>query len=466
MILPPEVEELIASLRAEIAALRAEVAELKRRLGQDSSTSSKPPSSDGLAKKPRIAGSLREASGKPSGGQKGHKGDTLRRVADPDRIVQHEASQCRHCRALLAPGMARSLEARQVFDLADRPLIVTEHRALIYRCARCWGVTRAPFPDGVIGPAQYGGRIKAAAIYLNVQQLLPEDRAAQALSDLFGAPRLCPASLTAWVGRRALDLERVHARIGARLAETKVRHLDETGFRVAGKLHWLHTTSSQTLTFYRAEEKRGAIPLDLKCGVVVHDGFLPYGALRQVEHALCNAHHLRELKALIELDGEAWATPMRDTLLAANAAVRQARETGATALAPEQVEAFVESYWAAVREGLAFHRALPKLARDPQSRGRLKHRPGFNLLTRFKTFKDDVLRFLVDFDVPFTNNLAEQDIRMTKVKMKISGAFRTLAGAKTFACLRSIVSTARKQGCDILQILAATPDQITQALLA
>ena len=226
----------------------------------------------------------------------------------------------------------------------------------------------------------------------------------------------------------------MYARIGARLAEAKVRHLDETGLRVAGKLHWLHTTSSQTLTFYRAEEKRSAIPLDLKSGVVVHDGFVPYGALRQVEHALCNAHHLRELKALIEFDGEAWATPMRDTLLAANAAVRQARETGATALAREQVEAFVESYWAAVREGLAFHRALPKLARNPQSRGRLKHRPGFNLLTRFKTFKDDVLRFLVDFDVPFTNNLAEQDIRMTKVKMKISGAFRTLAGAKNFAC--------------------------------
>lgn len=466
MILPPEVEELIASLRAEIAGLRAEVAELKRRLGQDSSTSSKPPSSDGLAKQPRIAGSLREVSGKPSGGQKGHKGDTLRRVADPDRIVRHEASHCRHCRALLAPEMARSLEARQVFDLVERPLIVIEHRALIYRCARCRGVTRALFPDGVIGPAQYGGRIKAAAIYLNVHQLLPEDRAAQALSDLFGAPRLCPASLTAWVGRRALDLERVHARIGARLAEAKVRHLDETGFRVAGKLHWLHTTSSQTLTFYRAEEKRGAVPLELRSGVVVHDGFLPYGALGQVEHALCNAHHLRELKALIEFDGEAWATPMRDTLLAANAAVRQARETGATALAPEQVEAFVERYWAAVREGLAFHRALPKLARNPQSRGRLKHRPGFNLLTRFKTFKDDVLRFLVDFDVPFTNNLAEQDIRMTKVKMKISGAFRTLAGAKKFACLRSIVSTARKQGCGILQILAATPDQITQALLA
>ncbi len=246
----------------------------------------------------------------------------------------------------------------------------------------------------------------------------------------------------------------------------RVRHLDETGLRVAGKLHWLHTTSSEAFTLYRAEEKRGAVPLGLTGGVVVHDGFLPYARLAGVEHALCNAHHLRELKALIEIDHEAWATPMRDALLAANAAVRKAREAGARALAPDQIKAFVERYWAAVREGLAFHRALPALPRDPKSRGRVKHRPGFNLLTRFKAFKDDVLRFMIDFDIPFTNNLAEQDIRMTKVKMKISGAFRTLAGAKIFAELRSIVSTARKQGYDILQTLATNANDVSNALLA
>jgi len=465
MSVSPDVEELIAALRAEIVMLRAEVAELKRRLGQDSVTSSKPPSSDGLKKKPRIAGSLREPSGRPSGGQKGHKGDTLRQAAEPDRIVRHEASHCRHCQSRLPAGTAQGVEARQVFDLIERPLIVTEHRASIYRCGGCRGVTKAAFPKGVVSSTQYGERIKAAAIYLNVQQLIPEDRAAEALSDLFGAPLLCPASLTAWVRQKARDLERVHAGIGARLAEAKVRHLDETGLRVAGKLHWLHTTSSEAFTFYRAEDKRGAIPFDLKGGVIVHDGFVSYGALGQVDHALCNAHHLRELKALIELDGEAWARPMRDTLIAANAAVRKARDSGAKALAPDQVETFVEKYWQAVRAGLTFHRALPSLERRSQSRGRLKHRPGFNLLTRLKTFKDDVLRFLVDFDVPFTNNLAERDIRMTRVKMKISGAFRTLVGAKHFACLRSILSTARKQGYDILQTLAATPDAVTQAIL-
>ena len=274
------------------------MAELKRRLAQDSSTSSKPPSSDGLAKTPRIAGSLREASSKPSGGQKGHKGDTLRQMSEPDRIVRHEASHCQHCLKPLEPGRAQDFEARQVFDLVERPLAVTEHRASLQRCG-AWprrGWTKAPFPAGVVSPAQYGERIKAAAIYLNVQQLIPEDRAAEALCDLFGAPALCPASLTAWVRQKALDLERVYVGIGARVAREKVRHLDETGPQgAAGRLHWLHTTSSAAFTFYQAEEKRGAIPhRTLKGGVIVHDGFVaPMVRSAMLDHALCNAHHLR-----------------------------------------------------------------------------------------------------------------------------------------------------------------------------
>ena len=432
MVLPAEVEDLIASLRRQIAALEAEVAELRRQLGQDSSNSSKPPSSDGLKKKPRIAGSLRGRSGKASGGQKGHKGDTLRQVADPDFVVQHEACACGHCGSPLDPKSAR-IEKRQVFDLAERPLLVTEHQASIYRCAHCRGETKAAFPDGVVSPTQYGERIKAAAIYLNVQQLLPEDRTAQALSDLFGAPLICPASIVAWVGKKAQELRQVYEFIGERVAEAKVRHLDETGFRIAGKLQWLHTTSSLAFTFYRAGEKRGAIPEDLHGGVVVHDHFLPYRRLDTVDHAFCNAHILRELESLIEFDKEPWAELMRDMLLEANLAVDKAREAGAGALAPAELDAFVERYWAAVRLGLAFHRELPKLEAKANARGRSKHRPGHNLLQRLKTFKTETLRFLTDFDVPFTNNLAEQDLRMMKVKMKISGSFRTLEGAQIFA---------------------------------
>ncbi len=244
MVLAAEVEALIASLRAEIAALRAEVADLRRQLGRDSSNSSQPPSSDGLRKKPRIGGSLRGRSGKTSGGQTGHKGGTLRQVADPDCVVGHAACACGHCGQPLEAGSAIGVEKRQVFDLPERPLLVTEHQASIYRCAHCRGVTKAAFPEGVVSPTQYGERIKAAAIYLNVQQLIPEDRTAQALSDLFGAPLICPASLVAWVAEKGQELRQVYQAIGERAAEAKVRHLDETGFRIAGKLQWLHTTSS------------------------------------------------------------------------------------------------------------------------------------------------------------------------------------------------------------------------------
>jgi transposase len=466
MSLPAEVEELIASLQRQIAALQAEVADLRRQLGRDSSNSSKPPSSDGLRKKPRIAGSLRGPSSKAGGGQKGHQGGTLRQVADPDHVVRHEACVCGHCGSPLGPHSAMGIEKRQVFDLPERPLLVTEHQASIYRCAQCRGVTKAAFPEGMVSPTQYGERLKAAAIYLNIQQLIPEDRTAQALSDLFGAPLICPASIVAWVGKKRQELRQVYESIGARVAEAKVRHLDETGFRIAGKLQWLHTTSSLAFTFYRADEKRGAIPGDLQGGVVVHDHFAPYHRLDTVDHAFCNAHILRELQCLIEFDQEPWAEPMRDMLLDANVAVNKARQAGARALAPDELAAFVERYWAAVRHGLAFHRQLPKLATKATTRGRARQRPGHNLLERLKKFKVETLRFLTDFDVPFTNNLAEQDLRMMKVKMKISGSFRTLDGAQIFACLRSVVSTARKHGCNILQTLAASPGQIMLTLTA
>jgi transposase len=351
-----------------------------------------------------------------------------------------------------------------VFDLPERLLLVTEHQATVYRCEQCRAVTKGTFPSGVISATQYGERIKAAAIYLNIQQLVPEDRTAQALSDLFGAPSVCPASVVAWVGKKDEELKPVYESIGERVAEAKVRHLDETGYRVAGKLHWLHTTSSLSYTFYRAGETRGAVPEALKGGVAVHDHFPAYNRLLAVLHAFCNGHILRELEALIEFEKEPWAELMRAVLREANAAVRAAREAGKRALPPEEVKAFGERYWAAVRMGLRHHRGLPALETKSKTRGRRKQRPGHNLLDRLKKFKTETLRFLTDFDVPFTNNLAEQDLRMMKVKMKISGCFRTLEGARIFALLRSVVSTARKQRYNILQVLTTTPERLMQSL--
>ncbi|MGO9483449.1 MAG: IS66 family transposase [Rhodomicrobium sp.] len=454
MELSPEVQELIDGLRREIAALKQENAELRRRLEKNSSNSSKPPSSDGLGKKPRIAGSLRGVSGKTSGGQAGHKGGTLRQRGKPDIVKRHTATNCVHCRAKLSAAMATGAEKRQVFDMPEPRLEVTEHRAQIYECGACHGETRAAFPEGVTSSAQYGSRIKAAAVYLNAQQLIPEDRVAEVMGDLFGASSLCPASIVAWGTKKAEELRAFVERIAAQTAAAAVRHLDETGFRIGGKTQWLHCASTALLTHYRVSEKRGDIPA-FEGGVIVHDHFKPYYTLPNVEHALCNAHHLRELKALIDIEKEPWAKKMFWLLRHACKAVHRAVAQGASVLAGRAGRRIFKLYDAIVARGLAFHELQPPLAKRTGARGRQARRPGHNLLIRFRNFKKDVLRFVWDFAVPFTNNQAEQDIRMMKVKMKISGGFRTSAGAETFAALRSVTSTARKQGWGILKTLTA-----------
>jgi len=447
----------IAVLVAENAALKQEVAELRRRLGKDSSNSSKPPSSDGPAKKPRIAGSLRGISGKTSGGQPGHRGDTLRPVANPDKIERHEATQCRHCHAALTAAMATRVEKRQVFEMPQPQLEVTEHQVPIYVCACCRGETRAAFPAEVTAHVQYGPRMRAAAIYLNAQHLIPEDRVGEIMRDLFGAPLLCPASLAAWGEDKAREWAAVEAAIAARLATAAVRHLDETGFRIGGTTRWLHTVSTAAMTYYRVCEQRGAMFDSLRGGVIVHDHFKPYFTLEKVEHALCNAHHLRELKALIDIEKEPWAKKMSRLLVRAAKQVDRAAAQGKTELAAGCARRIVAVYDAILRRGLAFHEAQPPLVRRAGARGRTPKRVGHNLLERLRDHKAEVLRFVFDFAVPFTNNQAEQDIRMMKVKMKISGGFRSWSGAQTFATLRSVLSTARKQGRNILGTLTAPP---------
>src|SRR5271166_2071591 len=464
MVLPTEVEELIAALRRQIAALEAEVADLRRQLGQDSSNSSKPPSSDGLKKKPRIPGSLRGRSGKASGGQTGHEGGTLRQVADPDRTVRHEACACGHCGLSLDPRWATGIEKRQVFDLAERPLVVTEHQASIYRCENCRGVTKAAFPDGVVSAAQYGERVKAAAVYLNVQQLIPEDRTAQALSDLFGAPLICPASIVAWVGKKAQELQQVYEFIGERVAEAKVRHLDETGFRIAGKLQWLHTTSSLAFTFYRVDEKRGAIPENLQAGVVVHDHFLPYR--RCGRSRLLQRPHPARTQEPDRVRSRVLGRTHARHAACGQSGGRQSAPGGR----PRPRARSTGGLGRALLGGGSARSRLP--SRFAQAGGQSQPArarqasPRPQSSARLKTFRTETLRFLTDFDVPFTNNLAEQDLRMMKVKMKISGSFRTIAGAQIFARLRSVVSTARKHGLNILQILTTSPAQIMKALAA
>ena len=454
------------TLRQENAALKQQVAELQRRLDKNSSNSSKPPSSDGLKKPPRVFKSLRGRSGKTSGGQVGHKGDTLRPVDKPDRIERHAATACRHCQACLTAAVVTGVERRQVFELPQPRLEVTEHQASIYRCHHCHGTTKAAFPDTVTAHVQYGSHLRATAVYLNVQQLIPEDRVCEVMADLFAASSLCPASVVAWTANAAEAQAPVMAHIAARVVVAKVRHLDETGFRIGGKTRWLHSTSTAVYTHYRVGETRGDVPRTMADGVIVHDHFKPYYALRGARHALCNAHHLRELQALIEIEKEPWAGTMHELLRTANKQVREARSAGATALADPDKHRISAAYDAALAIGFAFHEGQAPLVRTPGARGRPPRRTGHNLLLRLRHCKADVLRFTEDFDVPFTNNQAEQDIRMMKLRMKISGGFRTLAGAEIFATMRSVISTARKHGINILRALTMPTADLVDLLSA
>ena len=433
---------------------------LERRLGLDSSTSSKPPSSDGLRKPParRRTSSLRRKSKRKSGGQPGHKGTTLRQTAAPDHVEEHWPEQCGDCGAPLAAADAVGQPvARQVFDLPEpQPLEATEHRAHACRCGQCGSTTRAAFPEGVKAPAQYGPRLAATAVYLQNFHFLPEDRLAELLRELFDVT-LCAATVAAMTGKAAERWRGFAERIGAWIGTVaRVKHLDETGFPICGRTQWLHVLCTPLLTFYRTSARRGAVGEGLT-GCLVHDHWASYFRLGGVLHGLCNAHHLRELQALVKIDKEAWARRMQRLLRRAARAVRIAQEKGVP-LPRSLLERIRRRYDRLLEEALAYHRGLEPLASG--KRGRKKRRPGHNLALRLRDRKASALRFLTDFEVPFTNNLAEQDLRMMKLRMKISGGFRSAQGARDFAKLRSVLSTARKQGWNAIEALLTPPEEL------
>jgi transposase len=451
-----ELYALIKTQAATILRLEQEVAELKRRLGLNSGNSGKPPSSDGL-KKPARVKSLRERSGKPSGGQPGHKGETLRQAENPDIIKQHKALHCAHCRKKLTDAMVTGVMKRQVFDIPEPWLEVTEHQASIYTCVHCNGITKAAFPEAVISAAQYGPRVRAVAVYLNCGQLIPEDRVAETMGDLFNI-NLCPATIAVMGMKKAAELKPVDDTIAAQVAAAPVKHLDETGFRIGRRTQWLHVASTLSLTSYRVSAKRNSLP-SITTGIVTHDHWQPYFTMSGVKHALCNAHHLRELKALIEIEQEPWATRMYAFLRKACRTVHRACERDTAALSLSTRRRLRRLYDKIIATGLTFHRRKPPLLKTGV-RGRRPRRAGYNLVLRLQDYKDDVLRFAEDFSVPFTNNQAERDLRMMKVKQKISGCFRSYAGAENFATLRGVISTARKQSWNILDTLEKSPAEL------
>ena len=425
-------EEAVVELILQLVKLNNEMESriqvLEDQIAKNSRNSGKPPSSDGYKK--LAPKSLRKRHGRKSGGQPGHPGKTLKAVVYPDQIEVHHVVECKKYQRSLEDVKVVEHEQRQIFDIPIIKIEVSEHQREIKICLYCGEKNKADFPETVTQPVQYGPEIKGLAVYLNQYQLIPLERTAEILEALYGHP-VSEASLIAASKETVKQIEAVNEAIKKQITmEEKVVHFDETGLRMEGKTHWLHSASTEKLTHYRVHRKRGQQAMNeidilpnLQ-GYAIHDGWESYNKY-SVRHGLCNVHHLRKLNFLLERYPQDWVEPMADLLITIKETVDQAKEKQAISLADKQVIDFSKEYDRLVEEGL---KANPQ--RKPEEgilkkRGRVKQAPARNLLLIFKTKKDAVLAFMYDFQVPFDNNLAERDIRMMKVKQKISGCFRT-----------------------------------------
>ena len=447
-----ELRVALEAARAELEAVQKLNRELKALLNQDSTNSNWPSSRDkSRTKRQKRTRSLRKKSGKKAGGQKGHEGRTLEFSEKPDVVKTHRPTHCAHCQASFdAKQRHAAIDKRQVYDLPPLDLIVTEHQVETLICEHCGKMTMGTFPEEVKAPVQYGPRVQQLAVYLRTEQFIPYKRSQQLISDLFGV-QISTGTLQNMLKTASKRLKTAVDSIKTGLIVSKVGHFDESGFYVRGKRHWLHVASTPLLTFYYPHEKRGKQGMDAAGilpdfrGRAVHDGWSTYRRYEESEHALCNAHHLRELTAVAEQDEQHWAYLFRIFLVSAKHAVDQAKEQGQTALSEKKRQQIERIYTKLIEAG---RNANPEPVDGwPKSkRGRAKKPKPRNLVERLDKYRRETLAFVDDFKVPFDNNLAERDIRMLKVQQKISGHFRSQEGAEQFCTIRSYTSTMRKQG--------------------
>jgi len=455
---------LVSALIQMIFVLAARVQALEDQLAKNSSNSGKPPSSDGFTprvrpeglKKPPRNRSLRRSSGKKSGAQPGHEGHRLEVAAKADQVEVHRVRRCTHCQTSLEGVPATSVEKRQVFDLPPLRLMVTEHQAEVKQCPCCGQTIQAEFPAGVTQLAQYGPGFKALLVYLNQKHFIPLERVNEFCEDVFNHS-VGEGTIVDAGAQVAETVEPVNDRAKQHLIETEdTVCFDESGLRVNQKLNWIHSASTEKVTCYHVDPKRGqegierAGILPERRGKSMHDDWTPYYAYSDADHASCNAHHLRELAFLQERYPQEWEGEMAKHLVAIKRAVAEAVTQSRTCLTEQQIAAFEACYDELVEQGLALN---PVPEKPPGKRGRVKQPPPKNLLDRLRDHKRAVLAFMYDFKVPFDNNLAERDIRMVKLKQKISGCFRSEDGAKVFCLIRGYLSTAQKNGVSALDAL-------------
>ena len=445
---------LVEGLVERMAALEQELQELKT----DSHDSGKPPSRDSFERKQLQRRSTRRkrTEQRRPGGQPQHPGTTLRQVEHPDQVTIHAVERCACGRSLVDEPVV-DWERRQVFEVPPLQVEVSEHRAQRKRCSCCGTLNRAEFPEAVAQPVQYGPRLQGIAAYLKNYGLLPYQRTAELFEDLFSIP-ISVGTLVSINELCGQQLEAVNDTIWNALREAAVIGVDETGMSVEGELWWLHVASTELLTYYTAHPKRGRKAIaDIGIlpdfdGVAVHDhwqSYFGYGC----QHGLCNAHHLRELTFIEEQYGQQWASELQELLLRVKDTVESAVLAGRAQLDGPVRDRFATEYEKIIEAGLRANPPPPDT--KTKKRGRPKQSKPRNLLLRLASRWREVLAFMFDFRVPFTNNQAERDLRMMKVQQKISGTFRSEDGAVAFCRTRSYISTIRKNGANVIEALTS-----------
>lgn len=442
---------LIEEQAKQISELLERVEELEDQKAKNSKNSHKPPSGDGFGKQTK---SLRVSSEKQTGGQKGHKGENLKWVENPDEVIRHQVSECAGCGEDLSKTSGEEIEHRQVHDLPVLKVKVTEHQIEKKVCPHCQSINNSKFPAAVTEWVQYGSSVKGIVTYLNQYQLIPSQRTQELMKDIFGC-EISEGTIYNQIEKCHEVLEPVEVEIKAKLEQAEVAHFDETGTRVQGKNWWLHVCSTKTHTHYQIHQKRGTEAMDAIGilpkfkGKAVHDGFKSYNQY-ECSHNLCNAHHLRELVFIHERFNQPWAEQMTQLLCKINDSVKASKLEGKTALETSIIKGFESEFQTIIDSGC---KSNPEVIPEIKTKGRLKRTKPLNLILRLDLQRKQALGFMYDFDVPFDNNLAERDIRMTKLKLKISGTFRSETGAYAFARIRGYISTLKKQGLNVLDAL-------------